>query len=152
MARISDIIEEFLKNLIQDSKNQSIEIQRNELAKYFDCSPSQINYVLTTRFDHAQGYYVESYRGGGGYIKIRQLVLDEDEGIHYIITKKIGNSVTKTEGNRLIQSLLERRIITSRESKLMKAAIDDSAIISPINIKDYIRANIFKGMLAALLE
>ncbi|SNS38271.1 transcriptional regulator CtsR [Anaerovirgula multivorans] len=152
MARISDIIETFLKELIEDSKNSTIEIQRNELAKYFDCSPSQINYVLMTRFDHAQGYYVESYRGGGGYIKIRQLIFDEDEGIHYIITKKIGSNITKTEGNRLIKSLLERGIISLRESRLMKAAIDDAAIISPLNIKDQIRANIFKNMLGALLE
>ena len=152
MARISDIIESFLKKLIQESQNKTIEIQRNELAKYFDCSPSQINYVLMTRFDSTQGYYVESFRGGGGYIKIKQLEFDKEGNIYYILIKKVGDNITKTEASRLIGSLLERGIISNREARLMKAAIDDTAIISPLNIKDHIRANILKNMLASLLK
>ncbi len=151
MARISDIIERFLKELIEDSGGTTIEIQRNELARHFGCAPSQINYVLMTRFDYAQGYHVESYRGGGGYIKIRQLIFDEDQGLHYIISEKIGDDITKTEGNRLVRSLLEREIISLREARLIKAATDDAAIISPLNTRDQIRANILKNMLATLL-
>lgn len=151
MARISDIIEEFLKQLIEESKGKTIEIQRNELARYFDCSPSQINYVLTTRFDYAQGYYIESQRGGGGYIKIKQLIFDEEDNIYHIIMKEIGDRITQNQGNRLIISLLNRGVISSREAEIMRAAIDDTALISPFNIKDQIRANIFKNMLAALL-
>lgn len=150
MARISDIIEEFLKQLIEESKGKTIEIQRNELARYFDCSPSQINYVLTTRFDYAQGYYIESQRGGGGYIKIKQLIFDEEDNIYHIIMKEIGDRITQNQGNRLIISLLNRGVISSREAEIMRAAIDDTALISPFNIKDQIRANIFKNMLAAL--
>lgn len=151
MARISDIIEEFLKQLIEESKGKTIEIQRNELARYFDCSPSQINYVLTTRFDYAQGYYIESQRGGGGYIKIKQLIFDEEDNIYHILMKEIGDRITQNQGNRLIISLLNRGVISSREAEIMRAAIDDTALISPFNIKDQIRANIFKNMLAALL-
>ncbi|SDL27445.1 CtsR family transcriptional regulator [Natronincola ferrireducens] len=152
MARISDVIERFLKELIEDSKNNTIEIQRNELAKYFDCAPSQINYVLMTRFDYAKGYYIESQRGGGGYIKIKQLTFNEDNSLYNLITKRINNSITKSEGNRLITGLQERELITLREAKLMKAAIDDGAILSPLNIKNQIRANILKSMLVVLLE
>lgn len=152
MARISDIIEGFIKELIEESQNKTIEIQRNELAKYFDCSPSQINYVLMTRFDSSQGYHVESYRGGGGYIKIKQLTFDGEQSLYYLIIRKVGNDITKTEGNRLIKTLLERGVISVREANLMKAAIDDAAIVSPLNMKDQIRANILKNMLAALLK
>ncbi|MCC5910776.1 MAG: CtsR family transcriptional regulator [Clostridiaceae bacterium] len=151
MARISDVIEVFLKELISDSKNRTIEIQRNELAKYFDCSPSQINYVLTTRFDYVHGYYIESQRGGGGYIKIKKLTMDHRDGIYAILLKEIANGITKMKGNKLIVSLQERGVISEREAKIMKAAIDDTAIISPLNIKDEIRANILKNMLAAVL-
>ncbi|AKL97091.1 firmicute transcriptional repressor of class III stress genes [Clostridium aceticum] len=151
MARISDAIEAFLKELIKESKNQTVEIQRNELAKYFECAPSQINYVLMTRFDYSRGYYIESQRGGGGYIKIRQLIFSENENLYYFLIKEIGNSITKSDANRRIESLRERGIISLRESKLMRAAVDDAAIISPLNIKDEIRANILKNMVATLL-
>lgn len=151
MARISDVIEGFLKELIRESENRTIEIQRNELARYFDCSPSQINYVLTTRFDYAQGYYIESQRGGGGYIKIKELIFDREDNIYHIIMNEIGDSITQNQGNRLIVSLLNRGFITAREMEIMKAAIDDMALTSPFDIRDYIRAGVLKNMLAALL-
>ena len=151
MAKLSNLIEDFLIEMIEE-ENGILEIQRSSIAEKFNCAPSQINYVLMTRFDHAQGYHVESYRGGGGYIKIKQLLFDEDQSLYYFIIKKIGDSITKTEGNRLISSLLEREVISLRESRLMRAATDDTAIISPLNRKDEIRANILKNMLAALLE
>lgn len=152
MARISDIIEDFLKELIRDSNNNAIEIQRNELAKYFDCSPSQINYVLMTRFTLQQGYTTESHRGGGGFIKITQLLMNQSQYMYHIITREIGNSITKSQGVRIIQALKERGIITSREYEIIRAAIDDSAIPSPINMKDQIRAGILKNILATLLS
>ncbi|NLM03537.1 MAG: CtsR family transcriptional regulator [Clostridiales bacterium] len=152
MARISDIIEKFLKELIEDSNNKSIEIGRNELAKYFDCSPSQINYVLTTRFDYAQGYYIESQRGGGGYIKIERLAFDDEDGVYNILIKEIGDKISQSQANRLISSLLEREILSERESNIMKAAIDNSALVSPVNIRDQLRASILKNMLAILLR
>ena len=70
--RISDIIEDFIKDLFDDN-NEYIEIQRNELAEKFNCVPSQINYVISTRFRPSQGYYVESKRGGGGHIRIKKI-------------------------------------------------------------------------------
>ncbi|KAB3532412.1 CtsR family transcriptional regulator [Alkaliphilus serpentinus] len=152
MARISDIIEEFIKELIRESNNNAIEIQRNEMAKYFDCSPSQINYVLMTRFTLQQGYTTESQRGGGGYIKVTQLLMNQSQYMYHIITKEIGNSLTKSQGARIVQTLKERGVISHRETEIMRAAIDDSAILSPINMKDQIRAGILKNILATLLS
>ena len=68
LAGISDRLERFLKELLEKSDNGIIEIGRNELANKFSCAPSQINYVLTTRFSSKNGYYIESRRGGSGYI------------------------------------------------------------------------------------
>lgn len=61
--RMSDMIEEFIKELFNED-DEYIEIQRNDLAEHFNCVPSQINYVISTRFKPSQGYYVESKRGG----------------------------------------------------------------------------------------
>lgn len=72
MARLSDIIEEFIKDMLDDAQDNELQIQRNELANKFSCAPSQINYVLTTRFTANKGYYIESRRGGGGCIVIKK--------------------------------------------------------------------------------
>ncbi|KAB3533590.1 CtsR family transcriptional regulator [Alkaliphilus pronyensis] len=151
MPRISDVIEEFLKELLKESQNHSVEIQRNELAKYFNCSPSQINYVLMTRFNIQQGYTTESFRGGGGYVKITRIMVNQSKQLYHIITKELGNNASKSEATRIIATLRERKIITDREAQIFEAAIDDGAIISPVNIKDQIRCSILKNMLAALL-
>ena len=79
MARISDIIAQFINDMIEDEKNKEVIIQRNELADKFNCAPSQINYVLTTRFTTEKGYLIESRRGGGGYIIIRRVEYNSKE-------------------------------------------------------------------------
>ena len=151
MARLSDAIEEFINTLMKESNTNKIEIQRNELAKYFNCSPSQINYVLTTRFTVENGYIVESYRGGGGYIKINKLVIDERDYLYNLIIKEIGDNISKNKAERIILVLLKENIIDNREANIMKAAISDDAIISPLNLKNKIRAQILKKMLAVLM-
>ena len=72
MAKISNSIEDFLLAMLKEAEG-SLEIQRSLLAERFDCAPSQINYVLTTRFTPYKGYYVESRRGGGGFIRITKV-------------------------------------------------------------------------------
>lgn len=152
MAKISDIIEEFIKELLRESDENIVEIQRNELAKFFDCAPSQINYVLTTRFTLGQGYVIESRRGGGGHVQIKQLVFEKKPELITIINEQIGGEISKIYGERLVKSLYERGIITLRELKIILAAIDDNSIISPVNIKDKIRARILKSVLMVLLQ
>lgn len=152
MARISDHIEDFLKKLIHESVEKSIEIQRNELAKFFACSPSQINYVLMTRFSLQQGYTIESQRGGGGYIKITRLLMDKQNFIQHIINEELQTCLSRAEANRTIRALAEYKLINMREAMIMQAAIDDTALTAPINLKDQIRTNILKNMLVALLK
>ena len=88
------MIEDFIKELFEEEN--SIEIQRNDLAEKFNCVPSQINYVISTRFKPAQGYYVESKRGGGGHITITKVNITKSNYFMHIISS-VGNSITAQE-------------------------------------------------------
>lgn len=151
MPRLSDVIEMFIKELLEDANNRSIEIQRNELANYFDCAPSQINYVLTTRFGLNKGYFIESKRGGGGHIKIIEMNIDKNEYAR-ILFEQIGDVISKMKAVSIINMLKEKDIITEREHILIKAAISDRSINTPMNIKDEVRANILKSMIIAIFN
>jgi len=152
MSRLSNIIEEFIMELFQGTEDGVVEIQRNELAEYFDCAPSQINYVLTTRFTPYKGYYVESRRGGGGYIKIVKVEFDTEDTINELIVNTIGNSITKNKAYSIIDSLLEEDIITEREGYLMKVALGDRSLACVTGNRNELRADILKNMLLILLK
>lgn len=151
MPGLSNIIEAFIKGLLEDA-NGSIEIQRNEMAEYFDCAPSQINYVLTTRFTPYKGYYIESKRGGGGYIKIIKVSIDEYENINSIIVDAIGDSITKSKAYDIINTLSDEKIITDREADIIKASIGDRALSCENNLRNSIRAEILKNILLILVK
>ena len=148
--RISDVIEEFIKDLFDDGSD-AIEIQRNELAEHFNCVPSQINYVISTRFKPSQGYYVESRRGGGGHITIKKVKNDKEDYIMHIINN-IGKQLTSNDVDILISDFLSYNIIDTKEAKLLKVATSDNVLNVPIDIKDNLRARIFKNMLINLVE
>ena len=143
--RMSDIIEEFIKDLFDD-ENEAIEIQRNELAEHFNCVPSQINYVISTRFKPSQGYYVESRRGGGGHITIKKVNNTKDDYIMHIINN-IGQNLSSNEVDILISDVLSYNKKKKKEAKLLKVATSDNVLGLPKNIKDEVRARIFKNML-----
>ncbi len=145
--RMSDIIEEFIKELF--SKTDMIEIQRNELAEQFNCVPSQINYVIATRFKPSQGYYVESRRGGGGHITIKKVNNTKSDYIMHIINN-IGNQITSNEIDILLSDFLTYEIIEEKEAKLLKVATSDNVLQLEKKIKDQVRARILKNMLLNL--
>ena len=145
--RMSDLIEEFIKDLFDE--NEEIEIQRNELAEHFNCVPSQINYVIATRFKPSQGYYVESKRGGGGHIKIKKATNNKSDYLMYII-KNIGKEITSNEVDILISDFLSYGVIDEKEAKLLKVATSDNVLQLTKDIKDEVRARIFKNMLINL--
>lgn len=152
MTGLSNIIERFIKDLLAEREDGVIEIQRNELAEYFECAPSQINYVLTTRFTPYKGYYIESRRGGGGYIKIVKVSIDEYEDINQIIVNTIGDSITKNKAYHIIDGLIEENIISKKEGNIMKAAIGDRALTSDNVNRNVLRADILKNMLLILVK
>lgn len=150
MSNISDIIEQYLKKVLQAEEQQAIEIKRSEIADQFQCVPSQINYVINTRFTVEKGYIVESKRGGGGYIRIMRIRhQDQSELIDEIIFL-IGDSIPQRAAVDILERLLEEELITPREAKLMLASIDRTTLAFQLPLRDELRARILKSALTAL--
>ena len=141
---ISDIIENYIKELLTD--DNEVIIKRNDLANYFNCVPSQINYVIATRFTNEHGFIVESRRGGGGGITIRKVLLTKNDYISTLISS-IGNYLKQNEAYSYIKTLFEYDIITKREANIMFAAVSDNTLNIDGENKDYLRAKIMKNML-----
>ena len=150
MPGLSNIIERFIIELFQVADNNIIEIQRNEMAQYFECSPSQINYVLSTRFTPYRGYYIESKRGGGGYIKIMKVEIEDHEDINDLIINTIGDSITKNKAYHIIERLYEEKLITKREAEIIKVSLSDSSLSNNVENRNNIRAEILKNILIIL--
>lgn len=151
LARLTDIIERFLKSMLKDTEDGIIEIQRNELAEHFDCAPSQINYVLTTRFTSERGYYIESRRGGGGYIRVVRASMGGNDHINDLMTNVIGNSLTRQKAYGIIEDFVEEELLTKREGELIKVALSDRAIGTDKE-SNKLRASIFKNVLIILID
>ena len=151
MARISDIIAQFINDMIEDEKNKEVIIQRNELADKFNCAPSQINYVLTTRFTSEKGYMIESRRGGGGYIIIKRMEYTNKEKQLEAINQAIGYSLTYSSALLLLEHLYETKLITKRELEIVKISINDRTL-SNAEDKNKLRAEILKGIIMVILS
>ncbi|NLY77219.1 MAG: CtsR family transcriptional regulator [Tissierellia bacterium] len=152
MPRLSNLIERFIKEMLNEAEDGIIEIGRNEMAQRFGCAPSQINYVLTTRFTPYNGYYIESRRGGGGYIKIMKIAFNEEPKARSLIKEAVGDSITKNKAYHIIKGLREQGMITEREEAIMKASIEDTAL-SEVNIdRNKLRADILKNMILVLFR
>jgi transcriptional regulator CtsR len=149
--RLSDIIEDFIKELMEQEGTDILEIQRNQLAEHFACAPSQINYVLSTRFTIDKGYYVESRRGGGGYIRIRKLEVSTAPYLSRLINEYIGREISQFDAYKIIRNLEEKGIITRRERSLMEASVSDRSINVFSPTRDIVRAGILKAMLTILI-
>ena len=149
--RLSDSIESFIKTMLTD-ESAEVELKRNELAEYFGCAPSQINYVLATRFSPDHGYLTESRRGGGGYIRIVRVVQSGSQRLMYLVNERIGDSLEEDECLRLISQLKEQRIVTADEASLMASAISTRALGIPVPdvLKGALRARMMKSMLMTI--
>jgi transcriptional regulator CtsR len=150
MAKLSDIIENFIKELMNNTDG-TIEIQRNDLASKFNCVPSQINYVISTRFSTERGYYIESRRGGGGCIKISRVDTTYDNYVMHIISS-MGDSISQHNIDIFIKNFIDYDIVNEKEALLIKSATSDKALglINPSE-RDILRAVILKNMLISLV-
>ena len=149
--RLSDSIEQFIKDLLNEEATE-VELKRNELAEYFGCAPSQINYVLATRFSPDHGYLTESRRGGGGYIRIVRVVQSGSQRLMYLVNDRIGDSLSEEECLRLVSQLKEQRIVTADEAALMASALSTRALGVPVPdaLKNAMRAKMMKSMLMTI--
>lgn len=150
MAKLSNSIEEFLNELIEEA-NGALEIQRTKISDHFNCAPSQINYVLTTRFTPYKGYYVESRRGGGGFIRIVKVEFQDHEKSLDLFRDFIGDSITKDKADLLIKELRRRDFISSREAELIRVSLSDRSLSLSDN-RNILRANILKNILLVIFS
>ncbi len=147
--RLSEVIEQYIKDMFSED-GDFVEFGRNELAQYFNCVPSQINYVISTRFNPERGYYVESRRGGGGNIKIKRINVTKDKYVMHIINS-IEHDLTQQDAENLIQNLFEYEVISDTEYKLLRVATSDKVLNLPKEYRDSVRTRIFKNMILNLI-
>ena len=143
---VTDRIEAFINELIRQQEDQRewLEIGRNDLANVFGCVPSQINYVISTRFSPERGYIVESRRGGGGCIKIRRVYrMDNIDDI----MRRIGDAIGAEDARSVIKYLYENEVIDKKSGEIMLAVTSDSSIPADNPERDRIRASILKNAL-----
>ncbi|KAA9293186.1 CtsR family transcriptional regulator [Aerococcus urinae] len=144
---MSDIIEAYLKEVLQDTER--VEIRRSEIADRFECVPSQINYVINTRFTPKQGYQVESKRGGGGYIRIMKLnIIDDADYIDNMISL-VGNDISLRDAVSILTNLMKNELLNESEAAIMHSAIDKQ-VMSNFKSPDRVRAVILRNMLEHL--
>lgn len=151
MRLLSDSIEEFIKALMEDETTE-IELRRNELAEHFQCAPSQINYVLATRFTPDHGYVIESRRGGGGYIRVMRLAPTSREALLQELYQRIGTSLSTQEAAKIIERLKVEEIVTPDEAALMLAALSPQAVPLPLSLKDALCAGTMRSMILSLAK
>ena len=149
--RMSDLVAQTILDML-DSQNGNAEIQRNELATSLGCVPSQINYVITSRFTPEQGYMVESRRGGGGDIRITRIKTDGETLLMHIVNS-IGDSLDKMSAEVILKNLYEQSAIDAKVANVTASALSDRALrTAPQGIRDNLRADIMKNMLVAILR
>jgi transcriptional regulator CtsR len=150
MSKISDIIEEFILEQLEGS--DYINLSRNELAEFFSCAPSQINYVLSTRFTTPRGYIIESHRGGGGFIKLTRVDLNKNNYISQLLSSDILSEIDFHSANHIIDNLIDMNIISAESGNILSIAISSKSLSMPVKIENKQRGNILKCVLLQLLK
>ena len=145
MAQLSDNIEKFIKDLMEEGTQ--VELRRNELAQHFGCAPSQINYVLATRFSINHGYVIESRRGGGGYVRIVRMCQSNEDNLLSVLMNQIGGEIDEESAVAIIKHLLDLQLVTRNEALIMRAAVQPGALALPVSAKNVLRASVLTGML-----
>lgn len=145
----SDIIAAFLMEALEQ-QDGALELQRNELAQQFNVVPSQINYVISSRFTPERGYIIESRRGGGGYIRIRRVRSDKRTHIMHVVNA-VGKNINGFNTDLFLKNMLDYGYLSSEQVRLIRAAVSENALSSlPPAVRDFVRADIFKHMLISI--
>lgn len=148
--KMSDLVAEYIVHLL-DETGGNAEIKRNELAGVLGCVPSQINYVITSRFTPEQGYIVESRRGGGGYIRITRVTTDRRVAIMHIVNS-IGDSISSSAAGIILGNMADQNMIDCRDQALISSAVSDNAYTCvPQELRDMLRASVMKNMLMTVV-
>src|SRR5690625_4897696 len=150
MSNITDVIERYLKGILKSNGKNMIEIKRSEIADRFQCVPSQINYVIKTRFTLEKGYVIESKRGGGGYIRIFRIEHQDDLELLNELTKMINPKVSEQGAIDVLERLVEKKVIDEREMKLVRAMMQRETLNLPLPERDILRSRLLTAVLNSL--
>lgn len=150
MRNVSDIIEQYLKQVLERNGSEIVEIKRSEIADKFQCVPSQINYVINTRFTIERGYIVESKRGGGGYIRIIKVTVHEQSDLLDQLIALTGTRLSQASAENFVYRLLEEKVISTREAKLMIGVMERSVLNIELPERDELRARMMQSFLSSL--
>lgn len=143
---LSDHIAEYIRQVLQQADGTA-ELSRGDLAAQFGCVPSQINYVLTTRFTPEHGYIIESRRGGGGYIRVMRVCPDRQNLLMHTVNS-IDAMLDQRSAAAFLTNLLDAGVLNRQQAQLIAAAVSDSALRpAPPEMRDLLRANLFKHLL-----
>lgn len=143
---ITDMIAGFIQEALDDAGGV-LEMQRGDLAQRFGCVPSQINYVMSTRFSPEHGYIVESRRGGGGYIRITRVQVDRQTLLMHVINS-IGDRLDAASARAIAQNLVQSEAISRELGQALLSATGARALqAAPPDSRDALRADIFKQIL-----
>ena len=151
MSTLSNQIEAYLKQMLAASEGGIIELKRSDLAGAFMCVPSQINYVLETRFSPSQGYMVESRRGGGGYLRIIRLSMENENDLSALLNSAKDQRVSRQSGAKLLERLMEEEFLTKREGMLISALLGDG-VLKNVPDPDALRSAMLNTVLQLLLR
>ena len=144
---ISDLIASFLQESLEEAEDGVLEIQRSDLAQRFNCVPSQINYVMSTRFSPERGYIVESRRGGNGYIRITRVRVDRQTLLMHVINS-LGRQVDLPSARAILSNLVQSGALTEEVGQALLTAVGDKALIRiPRELRSGVRADIMKQVL-----
>lgn len=151
--RLSDEIAAYILHMLEMADDGEAELQRNELAEELGCVPSQINYVLTSRFTPEQGYVVESRRGGGGYIRVRRVKFGRESSPLMHTVNAIGNTLDSSTARVILENLAYQNMIPLQIARIMAAALSNRAYPDvPVEQRDKLRACLMKQMLTVLIS
>ena len=144
---ISDLIACFIQEALDETDGGVVELQRGDLAQRFHCVPSQINYVMSTRFSPEHGYIVESRRGGNGYIRITRVRTDRKTLLMQVINS-IGDTLDFQSAKAITNNLADSGAIETDTAKILLAAMSETALReAPKEVRNRVRADIFKQVL-----
>ena len=147
---ITDLIAGFIQAELEDHGG-ALELQRSDLAQRFGCVPSQINYVMSTRFSPERGYIVESRRGGNGYIRITRVKVDRQTMLMHVINS-LGDELDLNSAKAIVTKLVESEAVDRLSARALLCAISDSALRTvPREYRGAVRADIAKQILIHLV-
>ncbi|POH17693.1 CtsR family transcriptional regulator [Fructilactobacillus sanfranciscensis] len=147
---MSDTIGEYLKKLLAE-RDEEVEIRRSDIAEHFNVVPSQINYVIKTRFTIQDGFVVQSKRGGGGYIRIEKINLMEDSNVFDRLIDSIGDMISQKDEEDILKTLLNNGLLNKREVHMVASILTHDAInVSNYETEEKVRANVLSALLCRL--